>query len=156
VIVKVSIKPRNGGRFHFGTVAGFKSEARPASCRNTRPPSIRMREASNTSRVTDLSPSTPRDLFNPHPSNEHEDQLATTTNNVNTINSLSLTFLRRASPGTLRCSIVKWGKHRLGASGAEQDASAANNASRTPVKPAALVAVRPAGYIRRIVGGPLE
>jgi hypothetical protein len=28
---------RNGGRLHFGMVAGFKSERRPASDRNTRP-----------------------------------------------------------------------------------------------------------------------
>jgi hypothetical protein len=28
---------RNGGRIYFGTVAGFKSEPRPASRRNTRP-----------------------------------------------------------------------------------------------------------------------
>jgi hypothetical protein len=28
---------RNGGRLHFGMVAGFKSERWPASRRNTRP-----------------------------------------------------------------------------------------------------------------------
>ena len=28
---------RNGGRFHLGMLAGFKSEPRPASSRNTRP-----------------------------------------------------------------------------------------------------------------------
>jgi hypothetical protein len=34
---------RNGGRLHFGTVAGFKSERWPASRRNTRPEKIGIR-----------------------------------------------------------------------------------------------------------------
>ena len=36
-------KSRNGGRLHVGMVAGFKSEPRPASRRNTRPACVGIR-----------------------------------------------------------------------------------------------------------------
>src|ERR1700724_154404 len=56
--------PRNGGRLQFGTVAGIKSESRPASNRNTWPecvgicnfPNLRQNGAENTSQKT--TPST--------------------------------------------------------------------------------------------------
>ena len=35
--------PRNGGRLQFGMVAGFKSESRQASNRNTRPECVGIR-----------------------------------------------------------------------------------------------------------------